>query len=318
LFAAIRHDWKVFMLAHLVRFRAWRFLVCLVASLIAGEVHAQAAASNDREAQGFVAEYVKAWNAGNVEALNKMWAANGELVDAQGVTVDRKALLANRLGKSDGQRPALAIELNKVRLLEPNVTLVDGESKLAGSNGSALQRTRFVGVLVNENGAWRIRLIRQLSTRPAPQSPPAEPLKDMDWMIGEWAGMGEGMRVHVSTQWDMGHRYLVTRFEYEPAAGEPYDAEIRAGWDPESRSIKTWYFDSRGGLSTTTWGKNGDHWLGAVAGTLSNGNPFTATLAITKIDNDSYLRTLSNMKVDGQTMPDQELRMFRVTAEATK
>jgi uncharacterized protein (TIGR02246 family) len=299
-----------------VRVRGWRFLFCAMASLIVGAGHAQAPVPEDGPSQKFVAEYAKAWNAGDVEALNTMWAADGELVDSQGVVVDRKALLANRLAKSEGTRPVLSIALDKVRLVEPNVALVDGESKLAGPDGSELQRTRFAGVLIKQDGAWRIRLIRQLSTRPSPQSPPTEPLKDFAWQMGEWAGMGDGLRVHASTQWDMGNRYIVTRYEYEPAAGEPYDAEVRAGWDPESRSIKTWYFDSRGGLSTTTWGKNGDHWLGAVAGTLSNGTPFTATLAITQIDNDSYLRTLSNMKVNGQAVPDQELHMFRLPAEA--
>ena len=38
-------------------------------------------------------------------------------------------------------------------------------------------------------------------------------------------------------------------------------------------------------------------------------------MAITQIDNDSYLRTLTNMKADGRTIPDQELRMFRVPAQ---
>ena len=129
----------------------------------------------------------------------------------------------------------------------------DGRARMVRSS----QQTRFSGVLVKQDGAWRIRLIRQLSARQSPQAPPAEPVKEMGWLVGEWAGMGDGMQVHVSTNWDMGNRYIVSRFEYEPKSGEPYEAEVRAGWDPELHTIKSWYFDSRGTISSTVWNKNG-------------------------------------------------------------
>jgi hypothetical protein len=169
--------------------------------------------------------------------------------------------------------------------------------------------------LVKQDGAWRIRLIRELSSR---QPPPDEPLKDLAWLVGEWTGIGSGMRVHVSSQWDMGNRYIVSRFEVEPEHGEAYEAEQRIGWDPQSRSIKSWYFDSRGSVSSGAWEKNGDHWLVTIAGTQRDGESISGTSAITRVDDDSYLRTLANMHVGGEAVPDQELRMFRVAGQPTE
>ncbi len=290
----------------------------LLTSLVAAAAQAQTAPTDDGPAKQFVAAYVKAWNAGDTAALGRMWADDGELIDPQGRTIDRKALVASRLAKSEGARPVLSISLEKVRLLDPNVAMVDGESQLATPQGSVIQTTQFSGLLVRNDGTWRIRMIRHVSSRQSGQAPPAEPLKELAWMVGEWAGMGNGMRAHASASWDLGNRYIVTRFEYEPENGDPFDAEVRAGWDPEASSLKSWYFDSRGGVSTTIWQKNGDHWLGTVTGTRSDGQSFAGTMAVTQIDNDSYLRTLSNMKVGGQTMPDQELRMFRVPGQSAE
>lgn len=292
-----------------------RFIFCMAAMLVGAAALAQAPGPDDGPAKKFLADYAKAWNAGDLEALGRMWMPDGELIDAQGVVIDRKALLANRLAKSEGTRPKLLISLDEVRLLAPNVALVEGESRLAPPNGGGYQRTRFLGVLLEQDGAWRIRLIRQLSSRQLPQAPPPEPLKDLQWMIGEWAGLGEGMRVHASAQVELGGRYIVTRYVYEPEGGKEYDAEVRAGWDPETRSIKSWYFDSRGVTSSTAWEKNGDHWVGTINGTQSDGERFTGNMVITQIDKDSYLRTMSNLKMGDHTVPDQELRMFRVPAQ---
>jgi hypothetical protein len=242
---------------------------------------------------------------------------DGEVIDAEGVAVDRQALLAKRLEGGEGRRPVLSIIVEKVRLLEPNVALVDGESKLSAPDGSMSRQNRFSGVLVRTDGAWRIRLIRQLSSQQSTprQSSPDEPLKGLAWLVGEWVGMGNGLRVHTSTTWDQGRRYILSRFEYEPEGDEAFEADVRVGWDPEAHAIKSWYFDSRGTVSTTTWAKNGDHWLGAITGTQNSGENFTGTIAITQIDDNSYLRTLTQIKVGDQAVPDQELRMFRVAGQ---
>jgi hypothetical protein len=90
---------------------------------------------------------------------------------------------------------------------------------------------------------------------------------------------------------------------------------VRIGWDPDANSLKSWYFDSRGSMSTTLWQRADGHWLGLITGTQSSGEPFNGTMAITQIDGDSYLRTLTNMNSRDRAIPDQELRMFRVPAE---
>jgi hypothetical protein len=107
----------------------------------------------------------------------------------------------------------------------------------------------------------------------------------------------------------------VSRFQFEPEKGEAYEGEQRIGWDPHTRSIKSWNFDSRGSISSGTWEKNGDHWLVTITGTLFDGESIAATSAITRVDNDSYLRTLTDMRVGGEAVPDHELRVFRVTGQ---
>ena len=278
-------------------------------------VNAQPVTAEGDPLERLVADYVMAWNAGDVEALGRLWTADGELINTQGVAVDRKALLAAKSAGGEGGRSVLSVKVGKTRLLEPNVAMVDGETSLATSEGSVFERMRFSGVLVKQDGAWRIRLIHELSSR---QPAPEEPLKDLAWLLGEWVGMGNGVRVHVASQLDMGNRYIMSRFEVEPENGEAYEAVQRIGWDPETRSIKSWFFDSRGSISSGAWEKNGDHWLVAITGTQYDGESISGTSAITRVDDNSYLRTLANTRVGGEAVPDQELRIFRVTPQPTE
>jgi uncharacterized protein (TIGR02246 family) len=302
----------------LARVWGWQFGICLAAALAAAVADAQTAPTDDGAAKKFVADYVKAFNAGDMESLGRMWTDDSELIDARGVAVDRKTLMAKRMAKHDGARPILSISLDKVRQLDPDVAMVEGENTLATPQGEVIQQTRFSGVIVKRDDAWRIRLIRQIATQQPRHAPPAEPLRDLSWIVGEWVGVGEHMRVHTSANWDLDRRYIVFRSQYEPENGDSYDAEVRLGWDADANSLKSWYFDSRGVMSTTVWQRSGDHWLGAITGTQSSGAPFTGTIAITRVDSDSYLRRLTNLKAGDQEIPDQELHMFQVPTQPVK
>lgn len=289
-------------------------LVCFLVPQVGGVAGAQPAGPGRAEVEKAVAEYAKAWNSGDVEALGRMWSADGEMIDARGQVVDRKALLAERVANRQNPRPQFSLVLDRVQLVEPNVAVIDGESQLATPDGTVLRTTRFTGMLVKQDNAWKIRMIRQLSSRQR-QAAPENPLQDFEWMIGEWTGLGDGMKVHTSTVSDLDGRYLHLRTDYDSQNGNAFESDVRVGWDPELGALKSWYFDSRGVISTTVWQKDGDHWLGVISGTDKYGESFTGILAITKVDNDSYLRTMSNMKMGGKSVPNQELRMFRVTEQ---
>lgn len=159
----------------------------------AGVAIGQSTPAAESSVKQTVARYVQAWNTGDLAALSQMWLPDGELVDQQGTVIDRRALMAARKAAAGGRRPVLAIDLQRVRVVAPDVALIDGESRLAAPDGARIQATRFFGVLVEQNGTWRIRLIRQLSTQQAP--PAADPLKELGWLVGEWVALGDGLRV---------------------------------------------------------------------------------------------------------------------------
>jgi hypothetical protein len=283
--------------------------------VVGSNVQGQAPASANESLKRFIADYVAAWNGRDFDALRRLWTDDGEMIDARGVVVDRETLLARKAPDGADGKSVLSVKIGAVRQIEPNVVLVDGESNLANPAGAVFEHMRFSGILVNKDGSWRIRLIRELSSE---QPPPEAPLRDLEWLIGDWVGMGEGLRVEIGSQWDMEGRYVLSNFEIEPEGGNAYEATQRIAWDPASRSIKSWYFDSRGSISTGAWERNGESWLVTITGTQYDGAVMTGTSVITPIDNDSYLRTLVNVHVAGNTVPAQELRLFRIAPQAAE
>jgi uncharacterized protein (TIGR02246 family) len=297
----------------------WKRLLLVGAWLALASATSAAAQPSDGAgdpAGQLVKEYVRAWNARDFAALERLWAEDGEFINSQGVSVDRNALLESKTTGAEGSKAVIDVTVSsKPRMLEPNVAMFEGESALATTDGAVFERMQFAGILVKRDDKWQIRLIRELSSeRPAP----GDPLRELSWMVGDWVGIGQNVRVHIATNWEMDRRYLVSHFEFVPENGEPISATQRIGWDPATRSIKSWYFDSLGSISSGSWKQDGDNWFVKIHGTQYDGQSMSGTSVVTPVDADSYLRTMGEMHVGGRLLPDLELRVFRVGSETTE
>ena len=61
---------------------------------------------------------------------------------------------------------------------------VEGTSTLSAENEPSVV-DRFVALFVRKGDAWRIAEIRDLPA-PAEDVPPADRLKELEWMVGDW------------------------------------------------------------------------------------------------------------------------------------
>ena len=113
-----------------------------------------------------------AWNSGDMEKYRELLTEDADVVSATGrKSTGRDALIA--LSAEQKQQPSYrdatitATEIHAVRLLKPDVALVDATYRMTGVRIPDASEPRPVAgsilfVMVQQDGAWRIASIRAL------------------------------------------------------------------------------------------------------------------------------------------------------------
>ena len=118
-----------------------------------------------------------AWNAGDLEGYRKLLTEDADVVSATGrKSAGRDAVIA--LSAEQKRLPSYrdatitATEIDAIRLVTPDVALVDATYRMTGVRIPAIPprqgrlRDSILFVMVQQDGAWRIASIRALPPSP--------------------------------------------------------------------------------------------------------------------------------------------------------
>lgn len=139
----------------------------------------------------------------------------------------------------------------------------------------------------------------------------ANPLSQLDWLIGEWVSSGEGYKARSTVRWSDNRKFIVSQFTVDRPGGKPLCGTQRIGWDPAAERIRSWVFDSEGGISEGIWQQEGDAWVVKNVGVLPDGRRSSAANFWVRGGNDNYAIKSSHVKVDDETVADFEVEFRR-------
>jgi uncharacterized protein (TIGR02246 family) len=269
--------------------------------------------SADREAIGKAATaYIAAFEKGDVDALVAQWAPDAEYIDESGkITQGREAiaaLLRNNFKNLKGYK--LELQTTAFRFITPDVALADGIAKLTSPEGSE-ERSPYSAVWVKKEGNWRLRSLRDLPDEPDEKAmTPADRLKPLDWLLGEWVSAQKNPEIELTCRWAPGKSFLL--LDYLVKNGEQREiAEQRIGWDPANHQIRSWYFDSAGGFGEGVWEEGGDHWTGDMTSMLPDGRLGTGKNIIHPVDPNSWTWQARDRIVDGRPLSEMDVKFVR-------
>jgi hypothetical protein len=154
---------------------------------------------------------------------------------------------------------------------------------------------------------------------PTPETP-KQALEPLAWMVGNWQDSGAGAAVETHVSWSPGESFLIRSYTAQREGEElPFAGTQVIGWDPRSKQIRSWTFNSDGSFGDGAWSKNGDEWLVRTTQTLQDGSAASATQVITMVNADTAMVQTVGKEVNGSPEPASEpVTMVRVTeAEAT-
>jgi len=229
--------------------------------------------------------YLAALERGDGKACAALWTPDGDIVDDLGEVLpgrDTASLAAP--APAGAQRPEVRISDTRIRFLTGDVAIEDGTIEI-GPAGAALAG-RFSATWVRHDGAWKLSALRE--ARAADPPGPAQ-LEQLAWMVGDWeierkappaaaplapdAAAAPALRL--SVKWNQTKTFLERDLTMGPAAGASgptMTISQRIGWEPLSRSIRSWAFGSDGSHAEGTWHRDGGSWIAHVTTVRPDGS----------------------------------------------
>jgi uncharacterized protein (TIGR02246 family) len=245
-----------------------------------------------------VADFAKAFNAGDAKALVAKWTAEGEYVNDDGQTFRGRAALGKAYGEYFAKNKAndLAVEIETVRFPSKDTAVVDGHFKLHKGKNRDLVVSKCSFLLAREDGNWLIAIARE-------QPGDGLTLRDLEWLVGTWEYAKDGVEVSTKYEWTKNKTFIRATFSVK-RDGETHTGMQMMGKDPGTGALRVWTFEDSGGIGDTEITREGKKWMHAATGTTADGKSIAMTNILTPIDGDSFLWQSVGRSLDDEALPD--------------
>jgi uncharacterized protein (TIGR02246 family) len=279
------------------------FCSAMTCTLCADQADDEAAIRKSDEA------YVTAYNKHDAKALAEMWSPEALYVDPETgeEALGRDAIEKEFTETFEGLKDAkLEMDVGSIKFLSPNVAVESGAARVIRPNEDPDEST-YSALFVKHDGKW---LLDRVKEEEPPAAPPSnyEHLKDLEWMVGSWIDndADDDATIQTDCAWTKNKNFMTRSFAAVVGDQVSMAGMQIVGWDPVSKQIHSWVFDSDGGFGEGKWTRKGDRWLIQQTGTLPDGGKSSAVNIIKQIDNDSFTWQTVQRSVNGDLVPDDD------------
>lgn len=266
------------------------------------------------------ADFVIAYNNKDAAGIAKLFTEQGEMADLTGkdLTSGREEIQAYYEEVFAGEPASLAIEVDSVRLLAPNLAVEDGTAHITpvggeGEDAPPRSTTYTATLLKNAEGVWQIASTRDIGD----VTDATGQLSDLFEVIkGEWTcRTSDGVQMDFAFGWDPTGKFLLGETLTTTADAPPLPGSTRIGWNAARKAMVSWIFDAHGGVTQGIWNPTEDGWMIRAEGTTAEGETITLNQELTTEGKDTLIWAATNRVVDGEKQPDKTLRIVRQAPE---
>jgi uncharacterized protein (TIGR02246 family) len=261
-----------------------------------------------------VAKYVELYNRRDSKSMAAMWSPDAVYInpDTGENIVGQEAIAKNFDSQFAGAEDAkLVVVVDSIEFVSPNVAIEKGSATVSYSEFPD-EESNYTAVHVRRDGKWLLDRVSEEAT-PEPPHSNYEQLKELEWMIGNWIDEDESSSVTTECQWTKNRNFMTRAFAASVRDEISMSGIQVVGWDPASKQIRSWVFDSDGGFGEGKWEKKDNQWIITSTATLPDGGKASATHIMTKVDDDSFTWQSINRQVDGEILPNvDEVLIVRV------
>jgi uncharacterized protein (TIGR02246 family) len=291
-------------------------IVSFVLSVLSAGVTCEAEQGADvAAATAYVREslkgYVEAFNRGDAAAVASYWSEAGEYVAPDGEKVTGRAAIQRAFAQlfAGNEGLKLAVEEPSVRLLLSGELIEEGNAAM-WREGEEPEWTQYLAAHVKEGDTWKIKSVEEIVANIAPTH--YEQLKDLEWMVGQWVDEAEDGSVATTCRWSKNQNFLTRSFAVDIAGQIQLEGIQIIGFDASTQKIRSWVFDSDGGIGEGIWTCDGNVWTIQKTHSLPDGGKGKSTMVVTPVDDNTFTLKSVKREVDGKKLPDvDEVKVIR-------
>lgn len=271
---------------------------------------AEASAADEQAVRDAAVQFVEAYNAHKAEAVAALFGPNARMEDEDGELIEGREAIQQSYADEFESAPKAAISLtvDSLTFITPDVAVEEGAVEIFPDGETLTARSRYVAVHLRKDDKWRIISSRSVERDVISNY---DQLRDLEWLIGEWIDEGDDSVVEFNSRWDDNKAYLLNDFQVIQDGAITMRGTQRIGWDPQSKSIRAWIFDSNGGFGEAQWSAGDGVWIAKASGVSADGKSASATRVYTPVDHDHIVVSTRDRIVDGEVQPDMELTLTR-------
>ena len=288
------------------------FFVCfLVSALSADEPNQKDKVTNDVEAEIRLVSkaFEDAFDAADASAIAELFTPDGEFIDVERLVYQGRDAVKAEFAATFEAVPGSAISANidSVRLVSPNVAIEDGRVTLATEAGP-VSVSRYTAVYTKFDGAWKIASLRDLESE---AFSPGDRLTALQFLVGDWISESADGVVEHSYYWSEDGNYILNDFSVTIDGQPELAGTQRIGWDPQTKQIRGWLFDSEGGHVEGNWSELADRWVIKNSGFNSDGTSGSSTNYLIPGENGQLVWLSTDRVVAGEPQDDVEVKLTR-------
>jgi uncharacterized protein (TIGR02246 family) len=250
-----------------------------------------------------VETFIRAYHQGDAKAAAALFTEDARVVDEGGEATEGRAAIEGLFQSVFAASPGAKIEITteSLRFLAPDVAEEEGRGKAVPADDGSPVLSRYSVLYVKQGGRWLQSSVRELpDTEPSNEAR----LKALEWMLGEWVSESEDGVVYSDTRWAESKNFLLRAFSMRVKGRPAMTGSQMIGWDPLTNQIKSWVFDSEGGVGEGLWSRKGDTWVIKSTGVFRDGRTTSATQIVTPEGKDKVHWRTADRTLGGRVLDD--------------
>jgi uncharacterized protein (TIGR02246 family) len=288
------------------RMKRAMFVAALLTWSLASAIGAEADRQATEEAaiRKAVEAYVAAFNQGDAKVLAAMWSPEAAYTSPlSGQQVIGREEIEKQFAAIFAEAKGITLEATTeaVQFVSPNVAVEQGTAKVIRPD-QAPEESEYTAVYVKRDGQWLLDRVTEEQVRVVPSN--YEHLKDLEWMIGRWVDADDQAAVVTECNWAKNNNFITRSFTVQIRDRIDMAGMQIIGWDPSTKQIRSWVFDSDGGFGEGTWSKKDKSWYIQKTGTLPDGSQSSSVNIITYVDDNTFTLQSINRVAGGQLLPN--------------
>jgi uncharacterized protein (TIGR02246 family) len=257
-----------------------------------------------------VQAFAAAYNGHNAKAIADLFAEQAKIVTEDGDVVDGRGEIQQVFDEifADDPKTQIEVTVTAIRFIGADLAIETGSTKTTPAPGETPDYDRYTVLHIKRDGKWLMALARDTEGEPPTNH---ERLEEVAWLIGEWVDESPDSVVATTCRWSEDKNFILQDGIVQIAGNPAMKVSMRVGWDPLTKQIKSWVFDSEGGYGEGTWTRDGDRWVVKATGVRKDGTTASATTIYTPTGKESYIWQSTDRIAGGEMRPPLQVKVVR-------